>query len=756
MKLTEKHWKAARALLPQNAEKKLLNGQFKAWFLPDDKLVFCKESLLRREKVMRYMLVDCKTGVQSELFDHRKLTLRLRRAGKAPAEGQPLQIEPLRIDEDGAVWFLLPDGDEYMYDGNSLKLQRVRRALIPGASISRNRRWAIAERRNNLHLYDLKNGISSRITKDGSAGNAYASRIEGDTYFIRHKLEGHTEPAGVEWSPDSRYFFTYRLDQREVKPLYLLQNVPPEGMRPVLHEYRYAFPGEPVPLCTYYVGSTETGAVRQVQISPAEVPFLSPTSNGYGMMNWSVEGGQAACWRMSRDHKTVEMYLVNPDNGAAELLFTETAEKFLFFDFHRHTAAHTDVRPAGCTPCYILSEQLHSLFWLSERDGYMHIYQYDTQSIGQCRQLTEGEFVVAQLLHLDVKGQKLYFTACGREVNTRPYQRYLYAVDLQNGEITLLSREKGDHCIIFSPDGQYYTDTVSSCDEPQKTTLCSISPAEGEEPVLLCVCDDSQLVKAGMTYPIFFREKGADGETEVTGVLIMPAHFSADKKYPVIDYYYGGNQTYNQPNTFYDYLSNGFTASLSQLECACVIIDGRGTPMRGREYHQHCYRNMGSCAGLDDHVAVIGRLCDKYAFMDRERVGVWGHSGGGFGTFHCMTKAPDLYKVGVATGGNHYQELYNAEWSERFMGGYDKEELAAQSAGSLAEKLEGKLLLIHGEVDDNVHPANTMRLVDELIRADKDFEFLIIPNWHHQLRDMPYYQRRVLEFLANNLHGLKK
>lgn len=748
MKLTEKHWQAAFAMLPQNAEKELLNGQFRPWFLPGDKLVFRKDKWSKKKKVSQYMLVDCKTGVQKELFDHRKLQVRLRRLGIECEEGNLPDIEPLEIDENGAVRFLMAD-DEYQFDGT--RLQRVKRALPDAPAYSPDRQWAVTVRRNNLHLHDRCNGLACRITKDGKPCNAYATRIEADNFFVRHQLEGHVEPCGVEWAPDSKHFLTYRLDQREVAPLYLVQNVPSEGMRPVLHEYRYALPGEPVPVCTLFVGDTETGAMRQAQCPPLETPVSVPTS---GMVGWSVEGKQAACWRKSRDNKSVEFYLIDPETGAARLLFTEQAERFLFFDFQASTAARSDNRKRA-TPCFILSEKLHSLFWTSERDGFMHIYQYDTQAEGQYRQLTQGEYTVCQLLHLDTEGEKLYFTACGREAHTRPYQRYLYAADLRSGEITLLSRERGDHCIFFSPDGSCYTDTVSTCDEPQTTTLCRLDAGEDEQPVQLCACDDHHLVKKGMTYPIFFTEKGADGQTDVTGIIVMPAHFRSDRKYPVVDYYYGGNQTYNQPNTFYDYLNAGFVPALAQLECVCVIIDGRGTPMRGREYHQYCYRNMGDCAGLQDHVAVINSLCDKYSFMDRDRVGVWGHSGGGFATLHCMIDAPELYKVGVSTGGNHYQELYNAGWAERFMGGYDAETLYQQSIGDRLDRLEGKLLLIHGELDDNVHPGNTMRVVDELIRLDKDFDMLIIPNRHHQLRDMPYYQRRVLEYLALNLHALR-
>ena len=182
-----------------------------------------------------------------------------------------------------------------------------------------------------------------------------------------------------------------------------------------------------------------------------------------------------------------------------------------------------------------------------------------------------------------------------------------------------------------------------------------------------------------------------------------------------------------------------------------VIIDGRGTPLRTKDFHHYCYNNMGDCAGLEDHVAVIKALCKRYDFIDPERIGVWGHSGGGFATFHCLIDHPEIYKVGVSTGGNHSQEIYSAEWSERYMGAFKRELWEKQNAEYHAERLEGKLLLMHGELDDNVHPASTLRVVDALIKADKDFDLLIMPGRHHTMRDSDYYRRRVLEYFAKNL-----
>ena len=247
-------------------------------------------------------------------------------------------------------------------------------------------------------------------------------------------------------------------------------------------------------------------------------------------------------------------------------------------------------------------------------------------------------------------------------------------------------------------------------------------------------------------------EKGADGVTDIYGVMFLPNDFEKGKKYPVTEYYYGGNQTTRAPKTFEETQDTlGFTPCFSAMGFITVIIDGRGTPLRTKDFHHYCYNNMGDCAGLEDHVAVIKALCKRYDFIDPERIGVWGHSGGGFATFHCLIDHPEIYKAGVSTGGNHSQEIYSAEWSERYMGAFKRELWEKQNAEYHAERLEGKLLLMHGELDDNVHPASTLRVVDALIKADKDFDLLIMPGRHHTMRDSDYYRRRVLEYFAKNL-----
>lgn len=694
MKLSDELLARAMRLMPQNAAKLVANATFAPVFTGNDRFVYCKEYFQEDKKLSVYTEVSLSTGEQRELPDY---------------------TPP--VPETDCV--RSPDGS--------------RAAFV---------------RDCNLFVRDCASGAERQLTFDGCLHNAYASRSEGDTEFVRDTIAGKVPMPYVIWSPDSRRLFAHRLDERAVKELHLLQNVPEDGLRPRLYTYRYAFAGdEQVPQCHYYVIDTDTAESRPVQIPPDE-SGETPSYASSPKAEW-ISNDELLCLRMQRDFLRAEVYFVCAQTGEATLFFAEESDSFLFFD--RQSGEHyTPETPAWQKKLFRWSPSRQCLYWLSERDGWFHLWAHPRT--GEPRLLTPGDYQVRELLYLDEAAGKLYVTASGREVNTLVYNRYLYSVDLEKGELTLLSRCKGDHTVYFSPDGAYYTDTASSCDEPQTTTLwrtADITPVAE-----VCTTDAERLYEAGLTFPIPFCEKAADGVTDIYGVFIMPAGFDGTKKYPVVDYYYGGNQMCNVPASFADYaLGRSFAAPLSQLELVTVILDGRGTPHRSRAFHADCFRNIGSCAGLDDHEAVLRALCEKYAFMDGERIGVWGHSGGGFATLHCMTRKPDLYKVGVATGGNHLQEMYSAGWGERFMGGFDAAAFAAQRADLLAHNLRGKLLLMHGELDDNVHPANTMRVADALMRADKDFDFLLFPNHYHTLRETPYYQRRVITYLYENLYA---
>ncbi|MCL2498286.1 MAG: S9 family peptidase, partial [Symbiobacteriaceae bacterium] len=299
----------------------------------------------------------------------------------------------------------------------------------------------------------------------------------------------------------------------------------------------------------------------------------------------------------------------------------------------------------------------------------------------------------------------------------------------------------------FSPTGESYVDVLTESDLPPVATLHHL-PKSTSYP--LVTCDIGRLEAIGYTQPQRFHLKGADGSSDIYGIILMPT-VAQGEKLRLVEYIYGGNQTAVVPHTFYSVLQSGFIQSLAALGLAVIVIDGRGTPLRGKSFHDHCYQNQGACAGIEDHVAVIRQLAQLYPQLDCSQIGVWGHSGGGFATLHCMVKYPDLYAYGLSSGGNHAQEIYTSHWSERYMGTFDPQIWDAQRAEHLVANLTGKLFLLHGEMDDNVHPASTMRIVDALIKADKDFEFLIMPNLHHALRPSPYYRRKILEFFNRHL-----
>ena len=695
MKLPAEALARAMALMPQNAAKLIANASFEPRFSDDGHFIYKNERLIEgREKSAVYTEVTLETGEQRPLADD-----------TPPAAETDCVPSP-----DGAYTAFVRD--------------------------------------YNLFVRECATEKETQLTFDGCAHFAYASRSEGDTEFVRDAIAGKTPLPAVVWSPDSKRLFTHRLDERGVAELHLVQNVPQDGVRPRLYTYRYPFAGdEQVAQCYFYIADVARGVCYPVDIPPDVSGGAMPSAE-QPAGEW-ISNDELLCCRMERGFRRAYVYRVDGATGAATRFFTEESESFLFFDFHINSH-HSPVTPAWQRRVFWWSHKRDCLYWLSERAGWFQIYEYPRT--GAPRLLTPGEYTVREIVCLDEQNGWLYFTASGREMNTLPYYRYLYRLDMESGEITLQSRSKGDHTVFFSRDGRYYTDTVSTCDEPQTTTLWR---AADNTPIAeVCAADAEPLYDAGLTFPIPFCEKGADGETDIYGVFVMPAGFDGVKKYPVVDYYYGGNQMSNVPYTFTDYaLGRSFAAPMSQLDLITVIIDGRGTPYRGRAFHADCFQNIGSCAGLDDHEAVIRALCAKYPFMDVDRVGVWGHSGGGFAAFHCMTRKPELYKVGVSTGGNHLQEMYAASWGERFMGGFDAEAYAAQRADRLAHNLRGQLFLMHGELDDNVHPASTLRVVDALIRADKDFDFLLFPNHYHTLRETPYYQRRVITYLFENLYA---
>jgi dipeptidyl aminopeptidase/acylaminoacyl peptidase len=389
------------------------------------------------------------------------------------------------------------------------------------------------------------------------------------------------------------------------------------------------------------------------------------------------------------------------------------------------------------------------VLWTSEHDGWNHLY-LSSQKTGKVEaQLTQGSWVVRQIAHVDEPGRRVLFLASGKEQGEDPYQTHLYSVGLDGKGLTLLSPENANHTVSVSPDGNFFVDNYSRPDLPGESALRRTH--DGSVVRVLEKTDPAALLQTGWKFPVPFQGKSADGRYDLYGLIWRPSNFDAARKYPVIEQVYTGPQGFFVPKTFSAAL-RGSPQSMAELGFVVIMVDGRGTSGRSRAFHQFSYRNLGGA--FEDHVAMIKQMAARYSYMDATRVGIYGNSAGGYGAAHAMLVYPEFYKVGLASSGDHDARLDKAWWNELYQGYPVQGDYAAQSNVTLAPRLQGHLLLEHGDVDENVHPVETMRLVDALIKANKNFDMLFVPNMFHGEGGNPYLARRRWDYFVQYLLGV--
>lgn len=594
----------------------------------------------------------------------------------------------------------------------------------PGEAISPDERWAVSVVDNDLRVRDLRDGTMRGLTSDGQAGNAYGAR-EG--------LEVPPARAGappvVYFSPDSRRILTYRLDYAAVPELSLVVTGD-AGDRPELRTYRYAMPGDPVARATWVILDLVDGSRIDVRHPPTPI-----RPNSDLQVQWSGDGGSIFFLEEEAGFARAWIRAIDTRTGIVRTLLEEATDTVL--DRQPILKAFGDGS---------------GLLWSSERDGWRHLYLVDARKGGIERQLTRGQWAVQPrhgVAHVDAEGRWVYFVGLGREAGRDPYYRHLYRVRLDGSDLALLTPEDADHDVVFSPDGSVFVDTHSRVDVPPVSVLRR--PAGGPA-VELLRADVHRLLAAGWRHPRRFSVKARDGETDLYGVVFLPSDFDPARRYPVIDSIYPGPQSTRVPKSF----TLDDAQALAELGFVLVAIDGMGTPRRSRAFREVSHRNLGDAGGLADHVAGLRQLARRHPWMDLSRVGIHGHSGGGFASTRAILTYPDFYKVAVSSSGNHDQRIYHAGWGERYQGYPRADNYAGLDNASLAGNLRGKLLLVHGDADDNVHPAHTLALAKALIEADKDFDLLILPGQNHAFkgRAKDYLVRRRWEYFVRNLRDI--
>ena len=395
----------------------------------------------------------------------------------------------------------------------------------------------------------------------------------------------------------------------------------------------------------------------------------------------------------------------------------------------------------------------NQVIWYSQRDDWGHLYLYDLKTGNLKRHLTEGNWNVLQVLRLDEEGRSIVFTGAGREEGD-PYFQYLYSIDMDgSGDVKLLTPENSNHSVTLSPSGQYFIDSYST---PVVPPVIKLRDREGRELLMLEKADISLLIEAGWQPPVPFSVKARDGVTDIYGLLFKPTDFDPAQKYPIINSIYPGPQTGSVGSRSFS-ASRGDRQALAELGFIVVSIDAMGTPMRSKSFHAAYYGNMGD-NGLPDQITGMKQLAERYPWIDIDRVGIYGHSGGGFASTDAILRYPDFFKVAVSGAGNHDNRNYEDDWGEKWQGllvtnpdgstSYDN-----QANQLLAKNLKGKLLLAHGTMDSNVPMYNTLLVVNELIAANKDFDLILFPNRSHGFSGEGYMTRRRWDYFVRHLMG---
>ncbi len=742
-----------------------------------------------------YVLVNPVAGSREPLFDHYRLAGAMSLANDTSYVPDKLPFSTFSFGAgESAI--------EFTANSRRFTCDIARYACTVGDTLasrlpyveSPDGRWEAFSHEYNLYVRPAGGGDSIQLTADGEKYYAYG-------YNEPRPNQQRQGPAPrtptLAWSPDSRYLAVARRDERNVEQMHYISYT---SQRPRHFSQPYALPGDSViPLPTVHIVELEeaevaaggregvdgggggppggtvaangdggattgmAGAARGAARTPegsGRVPALRAAANHRVEVApvphqlsfagsapdsaWSADGTRLHVNYFTRGSQRVFLAEIDAATGTSRVILGDSTRTFV-------SLGHRGGGSSGGTPSWYVSESGDDVIWWSERDGWAHLYRFDGQ--GNLRnQITSGPWTVGQALFVDEARQRIYFTARGREPGRNPYYAHLYRIGFDGSGLTLLTPEDANHIIEFSPSGNYFVDTYSRVEEEPVTLLRTA--ADGRIVRELERADISGIEEVGFIPGEVFSAKARDGITDLYGILYLPPDLDENAKYPIISHIYPGPQRGSVGD--WEFKGGGENFALAQLGFVVVQIDHLGTPHRSKAFHDNYYGNFID-NGIPDHIAVIRQLAARHSFIDLDRVGIYGHSGGGFASTDAILRYPDFFKVAVSGAGNHDNRSYNIYWAEKYQGvmetdstGTDNFEDAANK--SYASNLEGKLLLMHGDMDDNVHPAMTVQVIEELIKANRDFDLIWAPDRAHGLNE-PYFIRRRWDYFVRHLLG---
>ncbi|AQS93885.1 S9 family peptidase [Polaribacter sp. BM10] len=695
-------------------------------FANGNKLIYSTNT----EDGKRFVLTDATSKTKATAFDHENLASLLSKELDKEVKATALPIYNVTISEDLENINFSTSNKKFSYNidekyltekqGNTKKYSR-------NEHVSPNGKLAAYIDNYNLWIRDLETNKKTQVTFDGEKDYGYATNNAG---WIK------SDGAVLKWSPNSDKIATFQQDARGVGMMYLTST---NVGHPRLEAWKHPLPGDEKIFTIERVIIHLNNKPKTVRLKMGKdfqrgttTDHIAGRNNELLDAQWNKEGTKFAFVSSSRDHKIAHLQIADANTGKVTSIHKEEVDTYY----------ESGVNAENWKVLFDSNE----FIWYSEKTNWGHIYLYDLKTKKLKNQITTGNWLVKQVKNIDEKNRVIYFSAGGKEEGN-PYHNYYYKINFDGSNMVNLTPSKGTHNVSFNNDYSLFVDTYSTTTSAPISVLRDNS---GEKIMDLETADISKLKERNWQAPVEFSVKARDENTDIYGIMCLPSHYDESKKYPVLNYIYPGPQSGSVGNYGFRPVWRDFQA-VAELGFVVVAVDAMGTPMRSKSFHDAYYGNMGD-NGLPDNITAIKQLAKKYKGMDTERVGIWGHSGGGFASTRAVFAYPEFYDVAVSGAGNHDNRNYEADWGEKWQGLLQKGNIEGKADGTtnydnqanqlIAKDLKGKLLITHGSMDNNVPPSNTMLVVEALINANKDFDMILYPNKRHGYGNMTNYMTR--------------
>lgn len=678
--------------------------------------------LQRTPQGNEYLLVDADRQIRRPLFVRDSLAVQLQQSLGRRVDARNLSLDQGNLEASLDVFRFVCDGYNWRYEIAANRLTREGKVPPRG----KGRHWMET---------DDEKGWGPVTSPDGK----YEAYIKNDNIFVRDKASGRERQLSqdgtlsnyyssyIQWSPDSRKVLSCRIRPVQKRYVYYVESSPRDQLQPKLHQQEYAKPGDELPFKVPCIFHVETGQ----RCIPETSLFAHQYSLSY--LRWDADSKSVTFEYNERGHKTYRVLEFSAEDGKVRTLIEEKEEKYVNYPLIYRN---------------YLQDGKHIL-WTSERDNYNHLYLYDRTTGRPVRQITKGRWYVRGVQHVDEQNQWIYFSANGMNPKEDPYLIHYYRIGFDGKGLVELTPDEGMHQAWFSSDYRYLVDVYSKVDTPPVAVLRDA--CTGRQVMPLEQADISRLEANGWRAPEVFSAKGRDGKTDIWGVIYRPTNFDPSRKYPVVEYIYSGPGGQHVPKSFSSY--NWWMTSLAELGFIVVQVDGMSTSFRSKEFEEVCYKNLKD-AGLPDHIAWLQEAARRYPYMDLDRVGIFGSSAGGQEAMSAVLFHPEFYKAAYSACGCHDNRMDKIWWNELWMGYPVDSSYIESSNVEQAHRLERPLMLVVGEMDDNVDPASTMQVVNALIRANKDFELVVVPGAGHTMGDN-FGEHKRYDFFVRHLMGVE-